>query len=133
MSSLAYLEKCKSQRMSYPDRAAVAKEVGLVFRVYVPMAERQQGIAKGSGIVGVEDDGHGGHRLLVYYEGDLYRADKRPYPDLVYHAADRMATAYPTVARALVRADSLLQVGTFDYAHGRLVITDQVALDAWLA
>lgn len=136
MSSLAYLEQCKAERMAYWDRAKVAKSTGLVFKVFVPVdkAPSVAHIAKGSGIVGVSDDGfQQDGRCLIYFEGGIYSPNSRPYEDLVYHAADRMATAYPTIAKAVVPKDDVYEVGYFDYSTNVLVVTDQVALDAWLA
>lgn len=132
--TLDYLADCKAQRMAYWDRAKVAKDHGLVFTVYVPRGGALSTIKRGSGIVGVK--GHGVEdRTLIYYEGDVYRMEdkRRPYEELVYHAADRMAVDYPTIAKAMVKTTDLLEVGTFDYATQRLVVTDQAALDAWRA
>ena len=134
MSSLAYLDKCKAERMPYWDRAKVAKDIGLVFKVFVPVygAPSVARIAKGSGVVGVADDGFAAeNRRLVHFEGDIYSAQPRMFGDLVYHAADRMATAYPTIARAVVPLADLVDVGYFDYSTRRLIITNQVALNAW--
>lgn len=134
MSTLDYLIDCKAQRMAYHDRAKVAKDRGLVFTVYVPAPGALNWIAPGSGIVGVADDGG---RRAIFYEGDIYSGvlgkTQRAYSELVYHAADRMAVDYPTVAKALVPVENLIEVGSFDYATVTLVITDQAALDAWRA
>lgn len=133
MSDLAYLQQCKAERMAYWDRAKVAKEQRLTFRVYVPRAGATsvQHIKPGSGIVGVADDGLGPDQTLIYYEGGVYDRETRPYSDLVYHAADRMAVAYPTIATAVVPTDDLIHVGYFDYGSQVLVVSDQAALDTW--
>lgn len=129
--TLDYLIDCKAQRMPYWDRAKIAKQKEIVFTVYVPRPGRPTHIAPGSGIVGVANDGLPDGQTLVYFEGGLYSTQPRPYEDLVYHAADRMAVEYPTIARAVLPTDDLIQVGYFDYAKVKLLVTDQAALDAW--
>lgn len=133
MTSLAYLNKCKADRMAYWDRAKIAKELRLSFRVYVPRADATsvRHIKPGSGIVGVYDDGWGPDKTLVYYEGDIYGTGKKTYKNLVYHAADRMAVDYPTVAKSLADTADLIHIGYFDYATEALVINDLDALLAW--
>lgn len=131
MSTLEYLIDCKAQRMPYWDRAKVAKEKGLVFLVYVPKPGVATHIAPGSGIVGVTNDGLEDGRTLVYYEGGLYDSKPRAYETLVYHAADRMAVDYPTIAKAVLKSSDLVTIGYFDYAANKLVVVDQAALDAW--
>ena len=55
-----------------------------------------QRIAKDSGIVGVVD----GRYVHVSYEGNLYKAENlEKWEQRVMHAADRLASGYPTIAR----------------------------------
>jgi hypothetical protein len=133
MSTLEYLIDCKAQRMPYWDRAKVAKERGLVLKVYVPRESTLLNIAPGSAIVGVAYDGQPEGRSLIYYEGGIHDTTPRPYEEMVYHAADRMAVDYPTVAKAVVDTADLVKVGYFDYTTTKLMVTDQAALDAWRA
>ena len=130
MSALGYLLRCREERMGYPERAAVAREKGLVFSVVVPVNEDTYGIKKGSGIVTIDAGVPEGFSLL-YFEGDIYRTDPRPFEDLLMHAADRMATAYPTVAQAVVPSDGVKEIGLWSYAQNHFICTDEAALNAW--
>jgi hypothetical protein len=80
-------------------------------RVYVPTTT-DTGILPGSGVVGQpQDDG----QVLVYYEGNVYNAiNLQTFEDRCKHAADRLRTNYPTVAKALLPADQLLDIGECD-------------------
>lgn len=87
-------------------------------KVYIPAPGVTTSIDAESGIVGREHP-HGRTRLglvlEVYYEGNRFgAANIVTFADRVYHAADRMATNYPTIARGVFPADELEQVGTFD-------------------
>lgn len=89
--------------------------------VFIPTAEAvaAKAIVKGSGIVG-RDHFHG---LEVYYEGNVYGAGNIvTFADRVYHAASRMETAYPTVARGVYGLTEFEHVGTF--------VGDRIQLDA---
>lgn len=51
---------------------------------------------------------------------------------MVLHAADRLVTRYPTVARAWVSPSDVVPVGTVDRDTRTIVsITDEPALQAW--
>lgn len=66
-----------------------------------------------SGIVGVP--ARIDKNTLVYYEGNRYGAvNIVTWADRVDHAADRLRTDYPTVAKAMVPTDQLTPVGTWD-------------------
>ncbi len=122
--ALAYLD---APFVSYPDRAATAKEQRVVLNVYVPANTPETLIDPGSAIVGlpVSDDW-----VLVYYEGDRFGIG-HTYADKLLHAADRMVTGYPTVASGLRHPDYLIQVGTYDYATGTIDVTDSRSLTQW--
>ena len=80
-----------------------------------------QQIAKDSGIVGVIR----GEYVDVSFEGNLYRAEKlEKWEQRVMHAADRLATGYPTVARCTMPFDQFETVGVVDqHAAGRWFLT----------
>lgn len=69
-------------------------------------------IRRGSGIVGSkEDDG----LLRVDYEGNIYGMQgMHTYEERVFHAADRHAQRYPTVARLHAPEEAFYIVGTID-------------------
>lgn len=80
--------------------------------VYVPAADShlRRSILPGSGIVGTAQDDR---QVLIDYEGDRY-GQGRTYEERIYHAWDRHTwgeNGYPTVARMLVDADELIEVG----------------------
>jgi hypothetical protein len=100
----------------------------LVFRPK-PGTWADQRIAKNSGIVGVIRDGRDPRKryVLVSFEGNLYGAiGLEKWEQRVMHAADRLATGYPTVARCIVPLDELETVGVVDQdAAGRWFLTRQ--------
>lgn len=125
--------------------------------VYVPNMGTSAGeqfarqVASGSGIVGIVppsaavpsgelvaagDWTAGTHlnlRRLVYFEGNIYgTGNVVSYCDRVYHAADRLVANYPTVAKAVVKVEALLEVGSFDHTARTLRITNEPPLAAWL-
>ena len=51
----------------------------------------------------------------------------------VYHAADRLITDYPTVARAHLRASSLQYIGLYWPRQQRMEVENEEALERWLA
>ena len=107
----------------------------LTLRLYVPRLTAL-GIAPGSGVVGlpVMSD-----LVNIYYEGWIHgqhRSDKWTrrgrWESGVFHAADRMVTAYPTVAHKMVRHVDVHQIGTYNPSTGAITITDETALTDWL-
>jgi uncharacterized protein YdhG (YjbR/CyaY superfamily) len=101
--------------------------------VYVPADPEALFIAKGSAIVAKSEPDATG-RVTVYFEGNLYGAENlRRFEERLLSASGRAATFYPTSAIASFNARQLKRVGTYDYATGRLDVTDQAALDDWLA
>ena len=62
------------------------------------------------GIVGAEYDKD---TYVVSYEGNLYGGLPN-WEERVMHAADRLATGYPTVARAVTDKDQFEVIGTID-------------------
>jgi hypothetical protein len=105
--------------------------------VYVPVAgSRLRGwILPGSGIVGTVQPGTG--RVLIDYEGNKYgAASLGPYEERVYHAHDRhtwRGRGYPTIARALVPFEELIEVGFYDPETRTVHIDRQDVVDDWLA
>jgi hypothetical protein len=90
-----------------------------------PGTQADQLIAKGSGVVGYQgpDDAGGKPTFIVSYEGNLYgAANLRDWRDRVMHAADRLATGYPTVARAVLPKEQFDVVGLYDRSARRLVL-----------
>lgn len=101
--------------------------------VYVPTLTSpiRERIVPGSAIVsrGALNDGS----VLVYYEGNIYNSQNmRKYSERVLHAAGRLATHYPTVAKMLVPRAHLIQVGTYWTVPPRLAIADYLTLEDWL-
>jgi hypothetical protein len=91
--------------------------------VYVPADGHLPMIARGSGIVGQPYVGdrpliHGGRMVRIYFEGRIYgQANLVTFADRVYHAADRMAQRYPTVATLVVQETELVKVGLFEHGE----------------
>lgn len=84
--------------------------------VYVPKPGLHGLIAPKSGVVGstqgVTD------RVMIDYEGNLFGAvNLERYANRVARAYDRHVTRYPTVARAFVSPDELIQIGTYEPAE----------------
>lgn len=109
--------------------------------VYVPRPGGVTTIDPGSGIVGTPSSewfagtaGAGGNdtgRIVVDYEGRRFnQANIVTFADKCLVAAGRHLSHYPTIARAWMRDDELVQVGEFDGNH--VFVTDPVALAAWL-
>lgn len=101
--------------------------------VYVPTPESplRSVIRLGSGIVGSPE----GARVRIDYEGALYgQSGLERYADRVRLAAGRHTERYPTIARAWVEPNELIQVGWWDEADGRVVPEDVPGdpLAAWL-
>lgn len=98
--------------------------------IFVPASAEVKAVVRpGSAIVGRRgDDG----QVLIYFEGDIY-GHMKGFDEMLLHAADRLVTRYPTVARAVVGASELAEVGYYDYGAFSAEITDQSALDAWRA
>ena len=86
--------------------------------VFVPTdPARTLSIDSGSGIVGTVD----GPMTVIDYEGNRYGSTSMvTWADRVHHAAGRHADRYPTVARSVVPAVTLVQVGTFDSERGQV-------------
>jgi hypothetical protein len=102
--------------------------------VFVPTdGQDHLGIVPGSGIVG-EPQGDG--LLLIHYEGNIYGSgEMQRYADRVYHAHGRHQAKAPTIARSLVGAERLVQIGRFDPVEGEVTLSDggELALCHWLA
>jgi len=94
--------------------------------VYVPRADSRLGIDRGSGIVSIGrlvQSGQATDRVLVDYEGNRYGAvNIVTYADRVAHAYDRQRQQYPTVARALVARESLIEIGWYEPDVGSVVV-----------
>lgn len=104
--------------------------------VWIVPSERREavGILPGSAIVGDFVVSVG--RIEVYYEGNLYGWEEMArYVQRCYHAWDRMATRYPTIARAWLQSADLVQVGQFDPLHKKVEIDplDVERLAEWLS
>lgn len=119
---------------AYHDRWAYARTQDITLSLFVPVAgtDAARRIAARSGIVGVL---YQGDRIDTYYEGWIYSP---PSDDVhenwrraVESAAGRLVTAYPTVARSLFPADSLIRIGHLNVRDG-ITVDDPAALEAWL-
>ena len=76
--------------------------------------------------------------VMVYFEGNRYGASNmNRYEEKLLHAAGRLSSKYPTVARAVFRWDEFDIVGRFmfspDWRVHRVEITDSEAVSRWLA
>ena len=108
--------------------------------LYVPNPETATGltyshlIAPGSAIVGTRHD----QEVLIDYEGNTNNASNiKDFEDKIQHAAGRHITRYPTIARAMLKSDDLIRVGTARYEDDwrRWIVTDienARSLRAWL-
>lgn len=98
--------------------------------VYVPVPDSPADalIDQRSGVVGQPN---GGERIHVYFEGNRYGAvNMRTLGERVWHAYDRMAQSYPTVAQAFIDRKDLIRVGTFYPEHKKLDVDDATGLTA---
>lgn len=104
--------------------------------VYVPAGGHPAtgGIARGSAIVGVPEPGS--EEVRIYFEGALYgQVDMVTLADRAVHAYGRLRERYPTLAKRMVPRVSLVAVGTFDEAGGRIILTGEQSASAvatWL-
>lgn len=111
--------------------------------VYVPaqpLHRSLHGLAAGSAIVGTPQEGG---EVLIDFEGDIYNSTPNPYAERVHRAAGRHAwidrngqlVRYPTVARRLVPAEAVVEIGEWDGARGEVQLdspeTEQL-LCQWL-
>jgi hypothetical protein len=100
--------------------------------LYVPAlsSHLNRMIDPGSAIVGEALDTG---RIAICFEGNRF-GFMRDWNEMVLHAADRLVTRYPTVARAWVIPSDLVPVGIVDRDTRTIVsITDEPALQAWRA
>lgn len=76
-----------------------------------------------------------GSELLVYLEGNLYHTSELVrWVDRVGQAASRLLSSYPTVARQVLPAGSLRDVGLYDPELGQAHLSDAQAaalVGAW--
>jgi hypothetical protein len=106
------------------------------YAVYVPTGERQldplESIKRGSGIVGSPWQ-HDSRQVVLDFEGNLYSAANiHTFADRVHHAWGRHSGEYPTIARMVVGAETVRQVGWYDPDDQELDVNDRAALAAWL-
>jgi hypothetical protein len=108
------------------------------FRVYIPNLSAPEHVALAwiepkSAIVGSPEPA--GDELLIYFEGNRYRAlNMVTFADRAREAADRLAVNYPTIAKTMVTRRALTQIGWFTPGHGVDVPDGPslVALAEWL-
>jgi hypothetical protein len=93
-------------------------------------------VAPRSGIVGLPM----GERALVYYEGWVNGPAQYADRDVrglweagIEHAAGRMVCQYPTVALMSPKVDELEAIGTYNPTTRVVTVTDEKALEGWLA
>jgi hypothetical protein len=103
--------------------------------VYVPRVSHPEvgQIDPGSAVVRLRlDDG----RVAIHYEGNRYgSASMERFADRVAQAAARLRFDYPTVAKARVPGESLVEVGRYDGVEGRVELSGEGAereLRRWL-
>ncbi|NUS02039.1 MAG: hypothetical protein HOV97_05690 [Nonomuraea sp.] len=114
--------------------------------LYVPTDWRGNAIiAKRAGIVGLPNeavdsaDGDDGW-VNLYFEGWVNGAmqyegstPRQLWEAGVYHAADRMVTDYPTIARAHLPQSALRYIGIYRPKGGTFDVHDNEALEEWLS
>lgn len=91
-------------------------------------------ILPASGLITLTDP-HDSPMLLVDYEGDRYATTPGRWADRIARAHGRQRERYPTVARQLIPAHLLLQVGRYDPLEGAVTLTvdpHDPALTQWL-
>jgi hypothetical protein len=82
-----------------------------------PGTDAANQIAENSGIVGLPRLEASSPSYLVYFEGNLYGASNlQEMEQRIKCAADRMACAYPTVARGLYPQDQFEVIGQISYS-----------------
>jgi hypothetical protein len=95
--------------------------------VYVPRADYPGvgHIDPGSAVVGVPlEEGD----VVIHYEGNRYGSTSmKRLADRVAQAAARLRFDYPTVAKAIVPGESLLEVGRYDGVEGRVELSGEDA------
>ena len=104
-----------------------------ICHIYVPTnpatCQAPCGILPGSGIVG-RSTGDG--LIEIWYEGNAHGASNLDtFAEKISCAAGRMSSQYPTSARAVVDASSLLLVGEFHLAEGRAAIDEADLVSKW--
>lgn len=109
----------------------------LTLYVPAPDARVRSMIAARSAIVGLPT---GPERALVYLEGwingPMQYADRDArglWEAGVEHAASRMVCQYPTAGLLSPRLNELVAIGTFNPSSDLLDVTNEKALDEWLA
>lgn len=103
------------------------------YQLYVPAGRRACLIHPRSAIVGDPQ----GDRITVDYQEPRENSNVQSFEDCIHHAAGRRAQNYPTVARASLPAEDLLEVGSvrYDATLRRWIIaeiTDMAALEGWV-
>lgn len=100
--------------------------------VYVPAEDSHLGIDPASGIVGrLVPDAHGAgeDRALIYYEGNRFGySNVVTFADRCNIAHGRYVESAPTIAQAFPQAGEVYEVGTFYRQHGRVEVSDGLAL-----
>ena len=108
-------------------------------KIYVPKPNQppeEQGwlsrILPGSGIVGSSQC----RGIRIDYEGNRNHAcNIKTWEDKVFHAAGRHVTNYPTIARALVTEENVIEVGVFrcedNWKNPSYEITNPEVLNQW--
>lgn len=70
--------------------------------------------------------------VLIYFEGNVYGAESmQSFRHKIVHAAGRMMTRYPTIARQSVSTSELLPVGEYDYEYKIVEIFRPDLVENW--
>jgi hypothetical protein len=89
-------------------------------------------VAPKSAIIGAW---YGGTEIEIYYEGAIHQQNMT-FEEKCLHAADRFVTRYPTIARAILPANQLKQIGTYSFnddgTERQVEITDSVSFMKWI-
>lgn len=125
---------------NYPDRWDYLRE-NFVLGLYLPHPEAtSQGIAEGSGIVGLPEQGADETSWVkLYYEGYIYGhryegSDRQGlWKAAVDQAAGRMVCAYPTIAQRIVPPGAVQLIGLYYPKTKTFEVDDNDALERWLA
>ena len=88
-------------------------------------------IDQGSGIAGAVA---GADRVRLYHEGNrVGSVGMSRFADRVHHAAGRLLHQAPTSAQTWPPADTVVQIGTYDWREGEVHLFDDAAIHEQLA
>lgn len=105
-------------------------DVSQVYDIFVPVegSFQEKALAPGSALVGEQNQIN---MIMFYFEGGVH-GQFASYEECLFHAADRLAHKYPTVARSQSKRSDLTKVGIYNLSTKKVTILRQDLLDKWL-